>query len=318
MIEASSLNGKTAGQINIPDYYFNRFVTDVPVFDNLFGGLGWLPGSVATVSAVKGGGKTTFLLTLLQKYADQGYKVAYASAEEDVVQIAFNCKRIGVSDVPLYNFDCVEDVIKMATTEKLDLLIVDSLQKFCKRAAAQVTATESIIKFAKSSLCSIGIVLHSTKTGAAKGNSSIDHDVDVNIKIGIGDADLYGDLSARVFTSSKNRFGQTVDDGQIVLRLGAKGFDLKNPIADGSVFVTPATAISATDKKVMEKKKDFDLILDFAKDRGSITVADAYKLGIDDVPKIQRYLKELDLAAVLVKQGVGKNARWELSEGFKG
>lgn len=315
LVKISELNGFTANQIEIPDYYFNRYVTDIPAFDNLFGGLGFLPGSVATCSAVKGGGKTTFLLTLLQAYADNGYNVGYSSAEEDIYQIAFNCKRIGVTSVPLYNFENMSDVIEMAGDTKLDVLVTDSLQKFSKGQAEQAKSTGELIKFSKANLCSSVIVMHSTKTGAVKGNSSIEHDVDVNLKISIGDPDLYGDASARLFSSSKNRFGQTVDEGQIVLRLSGKGFDYKNPVADGSIRYTPPAEMSATDRKQLQKKTDLEKIITVAK-KHAITIADVYKAGIEDVPKIQKYLKELELAGIVSKSGRGKDCYWNLTPNF--
>lgn len=313
--EVNSFNGLTAGEIEIPDYYFNRTVTNVPVFDNLFGGIGWLPGSVATISAPKGGGKTTFLLTLLQKYTEQEYRTSYASAEEDVIQIAFNCRRIGVMNVGLYNYNSVDDVIEMAENRKVQILVVDSLQKFAKNQSEQIKATEKLIKFAKKSLCCVAIVLHSTKTGQVKGNSSIEHDVDINIKIDIGDPEFYGDSTARVFSTSKNRFGNTVELGNIVMRLGATGFNYEHPVANGEVTFTP-TPLSLTEKKKMEKKEKMTEILNFVKINDTVTIADAYKF-IDDVPKIKRYLREFCEAGVLEKEGKGQSCVWVLTPDYK-
>ena len=77
-------NWNTPENITIPDFMWDRYKTDIPVIDNLMGGQygGLFKMCSFTIYGEKGAGKTTFLLQLLEQYAQNGLKVAYVSNEE--------------------------------------------------------------------------------------------------------------------------------------------------------------------------------------------------------------------------------------------
>jgi hypothetical protein len=95
----------------IREAFFHRMMTGIEEIDRVFGN-GILPGCAFTLTAQPGGGKTTLMLQIFEALARQGYKVGYASGEENRYQLAFNCRRLGVKELPIANqteFDYIRD-----------------------------------------------------------------------------------------------------------------------------------------------------------------------------------------------------------------
>jgi len=65
---------KSIGDIAIPEIFNRRIKTGITEVDDFFG-QGLLPGQTFTLTAKAGGGKTTFMLQVLEALARQGYKV---------------------------------------------------------------------------------------------------------------------------------------------------------------------------------------------------------------------------------------------------
>jgi len=197
--------------INVPDIFNRRMKTGIVDLDNIFG-LGILPGSSFTLTARAGCGKTTFLLQLFEALANNGYKVAYASGEENKYQLAFNCKRLNVRNVSIANETDIETLCK--ATAQYDALVIDSFQalttknKLNSRQLEAFAVTE-LVKAAKHNECAIFFVMHLTKAGVLKGGTLIPHTVDVNMSIRMDEES--GDLSSRIISFSKNRFGPLVE-----------------------------------------------------------------------------------------------------------
>jgi DNA repair protein RadA/Sms len=188
--------------INIPKKFFTRMKTEVHELDNLFGD-GILPGLTFTVTAAPGTGKTTFLLQLLDNLANKGYSVGYFTGEEDIRQVAFTCKRLGVTEVSICNETNIDTICDM--TKDLDIIVIDSfpcitLKGTYNKNAKEKLIVEKIIKAAEDNECAIGIILHITKAGTYKGGTLIPHAVGANFMLEANDE------YTRTISSSKNRY----------------------------------------------------------------------------------------------------------------
>jgi predicted ATP-dependent serine protease len=196
--------------ISIPDIFYRRLKTGIEDLDEIFGE-GILPGSAFTVTAAAGLGKSTFLLQLCEALSQNGYKVGYASGEENTFQLAFNCKRLNVRNVEIANVTDVDDICNAMS--KYDVMVVDSFQALTATGdknsrELESYAVTSIVRAAKENECAVFFVMHLTKAGVLKGGTLIPHTVDVNMEITI-DEDNGADM--RTISFYKNRFGRCGD-----------------------------------------------------------------------------------------------------------
>lgn len=279
-------------ELTIPANFFNRMKTDSDM--DLIFGEGILPGSATTVTAVAGGGKTTFMLELLERLTTKGYRAGYASGEESVHMLAYTCKRLNVTNVSVAN---ETDIDKLADAmEYLDVLVVDSFPslttstKMNSREREEYAIT-TLTKKAKDTDCAIFFIMHLTKTGVLKGSTLVPHTVDVNIKIERDDSSE--DDTVRIFNTYKNRFGAT---GEIEANLTATGYDM----------------IGKREKPLSEKERLEKSILEM--DPPAIT-EDAV-MNAFNISKNKAYvaLKELVNKNKLIKFGRGKSAVWKKVE----
>jgi predicted ATP-dependent serine protease len=207
-------------EISIPDIFYRRLKTGVTELDDLFGN-GILPGSSFTVTARAGCGKTTFLLQLFEALSNNGYSVGYASGEEGLHQLAFNCKRLNVHNVKIAN---ITDVDELARHMKdLDAIVVDSFQALTTKKEMNSREKESyavntLVQAAKANECALFFVMHLTKGGLLKGGTIIPHTVDVNMQIDIDE--VTGDDRSRAISFSKNRFGPCNEFGSMLTERG--------------------------------------------------------------------------------------------------
>lgn len=221
----------SVGTIDTEDMELSRFSIGIPALDNLMG-RGLMPSMVITITAPAGGGKTTFLLQVLESLVvNSQKKVGYISGEEDVSQLAYNAVRVGVTNVQVANM-CNIDKICDTVFPKFDVVVLDSFQ--CMKSnlvkgkiKVQEYAIHKIVKAAKETRCVVFNICHLTKDGKLKGDSGVIHAVDCTMQIYKGDPETYGHDEARIIEVAKNRFGKT---GEICLRMGGKGYDFANPI----------------------------------------------------------------------------------------
>ena len=115
------------GSVEIPANYYNRFGTGLPTIDNMFGDGGLTPGQVITLSSMRGSGKTTALMQILQGISKNNpdRKCLYLSGEEFVEQLAFMAQRLGTTDVFADNVSEVEKIAEL--TKSYDVIVIDSL-----------------------------------------------------------------------------------------------------------------------------------------------------------------------------------------------
>ena len=213
--------------VQIPTSFYNRFKTQVSLVDNLFGGAGFLPGTSFALAGGPGSGKSTFLLQVGGILALQGKNVAYISGEESVVQISFNCKRMGIKGVKVSNMTDCDAICKQIELNKFDFVVIDSFPTItAKRANTMKKREEYVIhrlcSMAKKTDTVIGFIQHVTKQGNYKGSTLLPHSVDMTIKMSKNEDDPQN-LNARDFMVTKNRFGA---NAFISLNLTQHGFDL--------------------------------------------------------------------------------------------
>lgn len=210
-----------------------RVKIGIPTMDTLFGGLGLMPGMVITVCAPAGCGKTTLLLQMENSIVNENpdLEVGYISGEEDVSQLAYNAKRIGVKNVQVANMSDVDKICDVVMP-KFKVIALDSFQclssKLVKgKAKTQLYAIARIVKAAKATGCIVFNICHLTKDGKIKGDSTVVHAVDATMQIFKGESEDYGHDQARIIKVEKNRFGRC---GEVTLRMGDTGYDFNNTL----------------------------------------------------------------------------------------
>lgn len=235
----------TASDVMVPDEYFNRMSSGIEAVDSLFSS-GILPGSVTTIAAKHGTGKTQFCLQLLSALQKNSFNVGYVSNEESIEQLAFTCRRINTTNVPIANASTVKEVKDLM--QGLDLIVIDSFSKLKVDGETKVRTIErcvldTIIGEAKRTKCAVFFIMHLTKMGQVRGSSLIEHDVDATLFIKHNHEEDEADNGQRKIYFEKNRFGSP---NEVVVTLTAQGYDF-SPIS--------STESSGKDK-VKTKKAD--------------------------------------------------------------
>lgn len=311
-------NGLTADQIEIPDFFYNRMKTGVAAMDNLFGGSelpGLVKGTTFSISAAKGMGKTTGLLQILERFKQKKLLVAYYSSEQTIYQLAFTAKRIGANHVPLGSFNYIEDALAHAKKSTYDIVIFDSLQKFRTKQKVgkdQTTFINAMIRqYSQDNNVSSGIVLHRTKAGKTKGDSSIEHDVETTIEIIAADPELYPD-DTRIWTTTKNRFGETL---YIAMAMGQMGFNWVEPVSISQVLRVK-TKENKTDARTERKNQLKEDIMEFIRQERTVSVQSLLKQFNSelngDATKTRTLLKDLVMSGELVQTGRGMITNWTI------
>lgn len=200
----------------------DRIQTGIEEFDRVLG-KGIVPGSLTLVGGDPGIGKSTLLLQVCQKLANQNLKVLYISGEESLKQIKMRAMRIGefTDNLTLLCETNLSVVEKTIQKEKPDVVIIDSIQTmFHEEIAAapgsvsQVReATGIFMQLAKGMTISIFLVGHVTKEGMVAGPRVLEHMVDCVLYF---EGDRHA--SYRILRGVKNRFGSTNEIGVFEMR----------------------------------------------------------------------------------------------------
>ena len=192
VIEKAKYHSKTEGTefLNLRSVIENnqsRVSTGSKELDRVLGG-GLVRGVVALVGGDPGIGKSTLLLQASASISKKN-NVAYISGEESAEQIAIRARRLKVADtqIKVLAETCLEKIFETITKEKIDILIIDSIQTIysgdltsapgsvgqVRECAAQLT------HYAKNRGVSVLLVGHVTKEGAIAGPRVLEHMVDV-------------------------------------------------------------------------------------------------------------------------------------------
>jgi len=307
---------KALGKVRIPDKYFNRFGTGLEPIDNMFGDGGFIKGQVITLSAMRGAGKTTAMLQVLNGVMENtpSKKCLYLSGEEYIEQLAFTAARI---NTPLVLADNVTDIDTIAgLTKTYDVIVIDSLAALThpklKASAKEAYAINRLYKAAHDNDCVLVIILHMTKDGKSKGNSSIEHSVDTCIKLFNVDSEEYGELNCKAFCVDKNRFGQTKDS---IFRMTRTGWDFTNPIRED--YDKDNAAGKKTDPRKVRRMNELRKICEgIINKKGAFRLSDLQSIveDMEDYDRFTRRMKELEQIGVVIKSGRGQSAKYRLNQ----
>jgi predicted ATP-dependent serine protease len=230
-IELNNTDFVDVDKIEIPEIFNRRFKTDIEIVDQLFGGSGFLPGSTFTLAGGPGSGKSTFLMQVLNHLAKNGKNVAYISGEENVYQISYNARRLGIKSVKVCNLTDLDTICKKVLEHKFDFVVIDSFptvqvnRKSVSSKKKEEIVVNTLCSLAKKNDIVIGFILHVTKQGKYKGSTLLPHTTDMNIMLNKPeDLETPNGINTREFFVTKNRFGFC---SVITLEMAKNGFIFK-------------------------------------------------------------------------------------------
>ncbi|MCX5207441.1 DNA repair protein RadA [Streptomyces sp. NBC_00237] len=191
--------------------------TGVPELDRVLGG-GLVPGAVVLVAGEPGVGKSTLLLDVAAKAADEEHRTLYVTAEESASQVRLRADRIKALSDHLYlaaETDLAA-VLGHLDAVKPTLLILDSVQTVASAeldgapgGMAQIReVTAALIRASKERGMATLLVGHVTKDGNIAGPRLLEHLVDVVLSF---EGDRHARL--RLVRGVKNRYGATDEVG---------------------------------------------------------------------------------------------------------
>lgn len=197
-----------------------RFTSGFRVFDDVLGS-GFVPGSTLLVAGDPGAGKSTLLLQVAARVACASLPVAYVTAEEAAPQVQSRAARLGVARAPVVLASTsdlasvIAELRNRAPTPKL--VVFDSIQGFSPVPSHAVPLLRKIVEFAQTTRAVALVVCHVTKSRAAAGPNTLQHDVDAVLRLVTEPA-----TPDRTLFATKNRFGPTDVTGRLTMT--QKGF----------------------------------------------------------------------------------------------
>ena len=195
-----------------------RHRSHIDELDRVIGG-GVVPGSAILIGGDPGIGKSTLLLQLLCRFAQNGLKTAYFSGEESAEQVRMRAQRLQLSSAPLQlatATNAADIAASLSGSDGFDVVVIDSIQTMylpvldsAPGTVSQVrAAAQELTHAAKSCGAAVFFVGHVTKEGAIAGPRVLEHMVDCVLY-------FEGDRSHhfRILRGVKNRFGPTDEIG---------------------------------------------------------------------------------------------------------
>ncbi|MCS7317584.1 MAG: hypothetical protein NZZ41_04635 [Candidatus Dojkabacteria bacterium] len=304
--EFDNLQPELLGNVQVPDEYYNRFFTGIPVLDNLFNG--FVMGQVCTVSAYRGSGKTTFLMqlsVLLNTF--NNVSTLFSSNEETLQQLAFTAKRISaVDNIYASHNSFVEDILPKFSEYKI--IVIDSLSGLWTKneeinsSDVSLYCLQNIYRLAKKNKNIVFLTLHMSKNKKVSiGKSALEHIVDTVIRIEPveeNEADTNG--KGRKLIVEKNRMGSV---GELWITLEKFGFDFTNVLRDDTKNNVDSSKSSSSQK---QRQEDHAKIQEILKRQGKITNSDLTILSKNDprvFERFERLLKTLEKMGSITKVG---------------
>ena len=202
-------------------------------FDRVLGG-GIVAGSVVLIGGNPGAGKSTLLLQTVGRLC-QNHKVLYVTGEESLQQVALRAARLQIQSntIRIAAETSIDAICDMASVEKPEVLIVDSIQvmhvsgiESAPGSVSQVReGAAALTQFAKRTGIAVFMVGHVTKDGTLAGPKILEHCVDCSVILEAGT-----DMRYRTLRCQKNRFGAVNEIGVFAMTdVGLK--EVKNPSA---------------------------------------------------------------------------------------
>ncbi len=194
-----------------------RDKTGMSEFDRTLGG-GVVPGSLVLIGGDPGIGKSTLILQVVQRLAQQGHRALYISGEESVQQIKMRAQRISADSSELYLLSgtCLEDLIDRLDELAPRIIVIDSIQTIYTESLGSAPGsigqvrevTSRLMNLAKGSGRAIFLIGHVTKDGAIAGPKVLEHLVDTVLYFEGDGSHMY-----RILRAVKNRYGPTNEIG---------------------------------------------------------------------------------------------------------
>jgi DNA repair protein RadA/Sms len=228
-----------------------RRATGMNELDRVLGG-GVVPGSLVLLGGDPGIGKSTLLLSAIERLSKHG-PALYVSGEESLRQTKMRADRLGVKGegLHLYAETNAEKVLAAAEPLKPAVLVVDSIQTMYLPELGSAPGTLSQVRevagrlmaYAKREGVPTFLVGHVTKDGAIAGPRVLEHMVDTVLY-------FEGDRTHpfRILRAHKNRFGSTNEIGVFEM----KGAGLKEVLDPSALFLAqrpvgqPGSVVTST------------------------------------------------------------------------
>jgi DNA repair protein RadA/Sms len=209
-----------------------RISTGIPELNRVLGG-GIVNGSLILIGGDPGIGKSTIMLQLAHKLAEQNQKILYISGEESENQIRLRANRLQVQgeNIFLFTETCMERILGEAERIAPAAIIVDSIQTVYTQklpaipgSVGQIRETAmQFLSFAKQTNTPVFLTGHVTKEGLIAGPRMLEHLVDTVLYFEGDNKQLF-----RILRAVKNRFGSINEIG--VFEMSSQGLiAVKNP-----------------------------------------------------------------------------------------
>lgn len=220
-----------------------RFDAGYQEVNRVLGG-GLVKGSLVLIGGEPGIGKSTLVLQICDKIANEDGKVLYVSGEESVEQVKMRADRLQIHNDNLMflgetDMDNIEKEIEDMNPK---LVVIDSIQTMFSPEITSPPGTVSqvreitarIMRCCKQNAVTTILIGHVTKEGNIAGPRVLEHMVDTVLYI---EGERF--FSYRIVRSVKNRFGSTNEIG--MFEMDNEGMvEVKNP---------SSLLISETDEK---------------------------------------------------------------------
>jgi DNA repair protein RadA/Sms len=194
-----------------------RFSTGSGELDRVIGG-GLVPGCLGLIGGDPGIGKSTLLLQVAGKVAEESGPVLYATGEESLAQLKMRAQRLGINsqELTVVSESSADQIADLIREKKPKLVIVDSIQTMFvdevpspPGSVGQVReSTGRFLQAAKGTGTAVLLVGHVTKGGSLAGPKVLEHAVDFVLYF---EGETH--TSFRIIRSVKNRFGSTHEVG---------------------------------------------------------------------------------------------------------
>ena len=214
-----------------------RQSSGIEEFDRVLGG-GIVPGSLVLIGGDPGIGKSTLLLEVSDKLANNYGKVLYVSGEESERQIKLRGERLGINPAGLYLLPetCLERIFQEIDRLDPQAIVVDSVQTVfsmkLESAPGSVSQVREVagqfLMLAKNRAVPVFLIGHVTKDGAIAGPKTLEHIVDTVLYF---EGERHH--NHRIIRAVKNRFGAANEVG--VFEMTARGLV---PVLNPSGFVS--------------------------------------------------------------------------------
>ncbi len=237
--KSKSINSKSS--INLPSVtnlndievsLEDRLKSGFSEFDCVLGG-GFVAGMVILLGGEPGTGKSTLMLQVAAKIAQQNKKILYVSGEESKEQIKLRSLRLKINsnDIFLLCHNNIEQIDSAISEYQPDVLIIDSIQSVYSAEIDNYLGSVTQLRECSSYLTKIAkrdniptiIIGHVTKDGLVAGPKTIEHMVDTVLYF---ESEKEGFF--KILRTTKNRFGSTNEIG--IFEMNATGLtEVINP-----------------------------------------------------------------------------------------